>query len=118
MLKGITSKLGGDFHCLNCLHSFSTENKLKEHENVCKIHNYCHKEMPKKGKNRLKYNHGEKPMKVPFIIYADTEPLLEKIDTFYSNPKKSSTTEINKHTASGYSLFTHCSLDITKNKKA
>ena len=29
---------------------------------------------------------------------------------------KSSTTKINKHTPSGFSLFTHCSFDETKNK--
>ena len=44
------------------------------------------------------------------------EPLLEKIDTCHSTPEKSSTTKINKHTASGNSLFTHCSFDVTKNK--
>ena len=44
----------------------------------------------------------------PFIIYADLECLLEKINTCYNNPEESSTTEINKHTPSGYSLFTHC----------
>ena len=36
--------------------------------------------------------------------------------TCYNNPKKSSTTKINKHTPSGYSLFTYCSFDATKNK--
>ena len=55
-------------------------------------------------------------MKVPFIIYADLESLLEKMNTCHNNPEKSSTTELNKHTASGYSLFTHCSFDVTKNK--
>ena len=30
--------------------------------------------------------------------------------------KTSATTKINKHTPSGYSLFTHCSFDTTKNK--
>ena len=44
------------------------------------------------------------------------ECLLEKISTCYNNPEESSTTEINKHTPSGYSLFTHCSFDKTKNK--
>ena len=28
LLHGITSKHKGDFYCLNCLHSFRTENKL------------------------------------------------------------------------------------------
>ena len=44
------------------------------------------------------------------------ECLLENISTCHNNPEKSSTTEINKHTPSGYSLFTHCSFDKTKNK--
>ena len=42
--------------------------------------------------------------------------MLEKISTCYNYPEESSTTEINKHTPSGYSLFTHCSFDETKNK--
>ena len=55
-------------------------------------------------------------MKVPFIIYADLESLLEKMNTCHNNPEKSSTTKINKHTPSAYSLLTHCSFDTTKNK--
>ena len=55
-------------------------------------------------------------MKTPFVIYADLESLLEKINTCHNNPEKSSMTKINKHTASGDSLFTHCSFDATKNK--
>ena len=42
--------------------------------------------------------------------------MLENISTCYNNPEESSTTEINKHTPSGYSLFTHCSFDKTKNE--
>ena len=55
-------------------------------------------------------------MKVPFIIYADLESLLEKRNTCHNNPEKSSTTKINEHTLSCYSLFTHCSFDKTKIK--
>ena len=72
--------------------------------------------MPTKDNNIIKYNQGEKSIKLPLIIYADLECLLEKMDTCYNNPEESSTTEINKHTPSGYSLFTHCSFDKTKNK--
>ena len=35
LLTGITSKLNGDFYCLNYLHSFRRENELKCHEKVC-----------------------------------------------------------------------------------
>ena len=72
--------------------------------------------MPEEDSKILKHNHGEKSIKVPFIIYADLESLLETMNTSHSNPKNSSTTKINKHTASGYSLLTHCSFDTTKNK--
>ena len=53
-------------------------------------------------------------MKVLFINYDDLESLLEKMNTCHNNPEKSSATKINKHTPSGYSLFTHCSFDTKK----
>ena len=55
-------------------------------------------------------------MKVPFIIYADLESLLEKTNMCQSNPKNSSTTKINLHTACVYSLFTYFTFVTTKNK--
>ena len=55
-------------------------------------------------------------MRAPFVIYTDLECLLEKMSTCHNNLEKSSITKINKHTASGYSLFTHCSFDTTGNK--
>ena len=53
---------------------------------------------------------------MPFVVYADLECLLEKMSTCQNSLNESSTTEINKHTPSGYSIFTHCSFDQTKNK--
>ena len=70
--------------------------------------------MPNEENKIIKYNQGEKSIKTPFIIYADLECLLEKMSICYNNPGESSTNEINKHTPSGYSLFTHCSFDKTK----
>ena len=35
--------------------------------------------MPNEDNKSLNYNHGEKSLKVPFIIYADLECLLEKM---------------------------------------
>ena len=52
--------------------------------------------MPTKDNNIIKCNHGEKSMKVPFIIYADLESLLENMSTCKNNPNESSTTKINK----------------------
>ena len=116
LLRGITSNHNGDFYCLNCFHLYRAENKTKKHENVCKNHNYCYVKMPNEDNKILKYNHGEKSMKVSFIIYADLKPWLEKMSTCHNNPKNPSTTKINKHTPSGYSLFKNCLFDSTKNK--
>ena len=43
--------------------------------------------MPKE-ESILTYNHGEKPMRIPFIIYANMESLLDKIDSCQTNPEK------------------------------
>ena len=115
LLKGITSTHEKDFYCLNCFHSYRTKNKLESHKKIFENHDYCHVEMPRKD-NNIKYNHGEKSMKVPFIIYSDLECLLEKMSTCINNPNESCTTKINKHTPSGYSIFTRCSFDESRNK--
>ena len=99
LLKGITSKHKGDYYCLNCFNSYSTKEKLKKHRNVCENHDYFYVEMPEKDNKIIKYNYGEKYMKVPFVIYADIS-LLEKMNTCHNNPEKSSTAKINKHSPS------------------
>ena len=82
LLKGITSNYKEDFYCLNCFHSFRTNNRLKKHIKVCENHDYCYVEMPKENNKILKYNHGEKSMRAPFVIYADLEEFfLEKMNT-------------------------------------
>ena len=115
-LIGITPINNGDFYCVNCFHSFRTKNVLKKHENVCKDQDCCYVKIPNKDNNILKYNHGENFMKDLFIIYADMGSLLEKVSTCHNNPNESSTTKINKHTPSGYSLFTHWLFDNTRNR--
>ena len=116
LLRGITSNHNADFYCLNCFCAYSTKNKLEKHKKICENHDYCHVEMPTKDNNIIKYNRGEKSIKMPFTIYADLECLLEQIDTCKNDPNKSYTTKINKHIPSGYSIFTHCSFDESKNK--
>ena len=116
LLRGITSTHKEDFYCLNCFDSYRTKNKLESHKKIFENHNYCNVEMPTKNNNIIKYNQGEKSIKLPFVVYADLECLPEKMSTCQNNPNESSTTEITKHTPSGCSIFTHCSFDQTINK--
>ena len=71
LLHGITAKHKGDFYCLNCLHSFRTENKIKSHENVCKNKDFCGILIPSENENILE-------VKMPCIIYTDVECLIKK----------------------------------------
>ena len=105
LLKGITSNHKEDFYCLNYFCAYSTKNKLEAHKKICENHDYCRVEMPTKDNDTIKYNQGEKSIKLPFVVYVDLECLLEKIITCQNNPNESSTTEINKHTPSSNRLF-------------
>ena len=75
LFRGLTSNHNADFYCLNCFHSYRTKNKLEAHKKICEKHDYCHVEMPIKGNNTIKYNYGEKSIKMPFTIYAGLECL-------------------------------------------
>ena len=76
LLRGITSNHNGDFYCLNCLQSYTTEKKLRKHERICKDHDFCDIIMPDEDNKILKYISGERSLNVPFIIYADLECIL------------------------------------------
>ena len=47
LLQGKSSNHKEDFYCLNCFYSYTTKNKLKEHEETCNNHDSCHIEMHK-----------------------------------------------------------------------
>ena len=99
LLRGITSNHKEDLYCLNCFNSYSTEKKLKKHKKVCNDHDYCYVEMPNKDKKVLKYNTGEKPLRAPFMIYADLECLLEKMHSCQNGPEICYTEKKAKHTS-------------------
>ena len=116
LLRGVSSNHDGNYCCLSCFRSYRTENKLNAHKKVCENHKCCNIEMPTDKNNIIKYGQGEKTLKLPFIIYADLECLLEKISTCYNDPNISSTTKINRHTPSGYSIYTSCTFNKSHNK--
>ena len=78
LLQRIPSNHKENFCCLNCFNSYTSKNKLKEHEEICNNHDSYRIEMTKQVKKILKYNPGEKPLKAPFAIYLDLECLLKK----------------------------------------
>ena len=104
LLRRITSKNNGDFYCLNCLRSFRTKNKLESHKKVCENKNFCYEIMPSEDTKILEFNQYQKSDKAPFIIYADLECIIEKIDGCRNNPENSSTTKVSEHIPSVFSM--------------
>ena len=114
-LRGITSKHHSDFYCLNCLHSFGTENKRESHK-VCENKHFCNIVMPSEDTKTLEFNQYQAPDKAPFVIYAYLEYLIEKIDGCENNPENSFTTKVSEHIPSSFLMSTILSFKIIKNK--
>ena len=64
----------------------------------------------------LEFNQYQKSDKAPFIIYADLECIIEKIDGCKNNPENSSTTKVSEHIPSGFSMSTISSFRSIENK--
>ena len=59
-------------------------------------------EMPKPGE-KISYRNHQKQLKAPYIIYADFESLIPKIEGQALDPTKSPTQQTARHEACGYS---------------
>ena len=102
LLRRITSKHYGDFYCLNCFHSFRTNNKLKSHKRVFENKDFCNVITSSEDIKILEFNQYQKSDKTPFIICADLEYIKERIDGYKNNPENSSTTKVSKHIPSSF----------------
>ena len=72
--------------------------------------------MPSEDTKMLEFNQYQKSGKAPFIIYADLEWILEKIDGYKNNHENSSTKKVSKHIPSGFSISTLSSFRSIENK--
>ena len=109
LLRGITSKHYRDFYCLNCLHSFRTQNKLELHKKVRENKDLCNVIMPSEDTKMLEFNQLS-------IMYADLKCIIEKTDGCKNNPENSSTTKVSKHIPLGFSMSTISSFKSVENK--
>ena len=72
--------------------------------------------MPYKDIKILEFNQHQNSNKASFIIYADLECITKKIDGCKINPENSSTTKVNEHIPSGFSMPTILSFRSIENK--
>ena len=93
-------------YCLNCLHSFATENKRESHKKVYENKDFSKVVMQSEVNKILEFNQNQKFVKTPFVTCADLECLIEKTDECKNNPENSSTTKVGEHISSGSSMST------------
>ena len=90
--------------CMNCLQGFTQESSRHQHQVYCEDNESVRVEMPKQG-STIEFKDGQNQFKVPFIMYADFESILELMHHGSSDPTKPYTNEVNQHTPSGWCVY-------------
>ena len=72
--------------------------------------------MPSEDTKILEFNQYQKSDKAPFIIYADLQCLLEKIDGYKNNPENSFPKNAGEYIPSGFSMSTILSFKSIANQ--
>ena len=90
--------------CIKCLQGFAEQKSRDECYVYCRSNEAVRIEMPNK-KPIVEYSDGQYQFKVPFMIYADFESILEPIQDASSNSNVSSTRGVNIHTPSGWCVY-------------
>lgn len=104
-LHGQKTHHGNRYYCEICITSnYATEKELAAHKEVCNGRDAptVRIEMPKEGKNVIKFKNLRNKMKVPFVVYADFESINEKIQSVSPSSDKTSTTHVQKQSASAF----------------
>ena len=102
---------------MNCLQEFREVRSRDEHVIYCRNNELVRIEMPH-GKPIARYSKGQYQFKVPFIMYADFESIIEPIEGPGNNPVKSSTRGVNVHTPSGWCIRSEFAYGNVKNPVA
>ena len=89
------------------LAGFTQESSRDQHQVYCEDNESVRVEMHKQG-STIEFKDGQNQFKVPFIMYADFESILETMDPVEPgspNPSQPYTNEVNQHTPSGWCVY-------------
>ena len=93
--------------CLRCLNPFWCQEALSKHQEYCDENESVKIELPKEG-TMLKFKKYYKGDKVPFIIYADIEPLIKPMQGCTLDSQNSYTNKYQKHEPISFSYYIKC----------
>ena len=98
-----TKHKGKEYFCMNCLQGSKEEASRDEHVGYCKNNELVRIEMPHE-RPIVECSDGQFQFKVPFIMYADFESILELIQGPVNDPMISSTRGVNNPVPSGWCI--------------
>ena len=105
LLAGKNSKHHGkQYFCTNCLQGFALESIRDEHYGYCNDNETVRVEMLKKG-SIVEFYNGQNQFKVPFMMYADFEEILNPIQGPSPDPSEPYTKGVNQHVPSGFCIY-------------
>ena len=112
LLRSSTSShKGKHYFCRNCLQGFHSLESKNKHYQYCLDNEAVRTEMPKKD-SFVKFCSGQYQFKVPFVIYADFEAILQNVQTKEDKDAIKSlgsqisyTRNINRHVPSGFCTY-------------
>ena len=90
--------------CLNCFNSFNTPEALETHKEYCYENESVKTLMPPEG-TYLRFKNFHHSEKAPFVIYADFECKIIRMDNCDPNPNKSYTKKYQKHEPVGFTYY-------------
>ena len=91
--------------CMNCSQGFTQELSKDQHQVYCEDNESVRVEMPKQG-STVEFKDGRNQFRVPFIMYADFESILEPMGPVEpGSPNQPYTNELNQHTPSGWCVY-------------
>jgi uncharacterized Zn-finger protein len=94
------------YFCERCLYGFTRQDLLERHIPECRGINEraIRIEMPTKDNKIIKFKNYQNQLKVPWVIYADFEANITKIEGPANKPETSYTQRTQLHEACGYAL--------------
>ena len=90
--------------CTNCLQGFTRELSKDQHQVYCKDNKTVRVEMPREG-SMVEFCNGQNQFKVPFIMYAGFELILDPIQGPKNDPRTSSNRGVNNHVPCGWCVY-------------
>ncbi|KAK4884494.1 hypothetical protein RN001_000765 [Aquatica leii] len=116
LLKQLSNHKTKIFICERCLNYFTTQDILNKHKSYCMNSNECCVRLPKQSEKYLSFKNYRYQEKVPFVIYADLECILEKCNDIDSNLLNTKSKSYQKHLPFSIAYYLKCSYDDTLSK--